>query len=243
MVQDDSRAARLAHFMLRKINKAVRDFAMIENGDRIAVALSGGKDSLSLLEMLSYRQRFARESYTLVAVHVVGDSRGPDMPAYPQLEEWLMSRGIQYMIRPVFVPEGESMPMDCSRCTWNRRRTIFEMADSLGCNKVAFGHHLDDLAETSLLNLIHHGRIETMAPKREYFGGKFVLIRPLAYIPEREIERFAATREFPAPPPDCPLGQCTQRSRMKALIAEMEKDCPKVRQNLVRAALRCATTD
>ena len=238
MTQNEARIDRLSHFLLKKVNKAVYEFDMIEDGDRIAVALSGGKDSFSLLEILRYRQRFAQEKYSLAAIHVVGDARGPEMPPYPQIEEWLCEQGIEYLIRPSHLPEDEQLPMSCERCTWNRRRTLFEMAKELGCNKIAFGHHLDDLAQTALLNLIYHGRIETMAPKADYFDGVFHVIRPLVYVPEREIVRFASSREFPAPPPPCPRGEHTQRRRMKDLIAEMKTDCRKAAQNLVRAALR-----
>lgn len=238
MVGDDARAGRLASFLLKKVNKAVYEFDMILDGDRIAVALSGGKDSFSLLEILRYRQQHVPEKHTLAAVHVIGDARGPKLPPYPQLEEWLQESEIEYLIRPTFLPDDEKLPMTCERCTWNRRRTLFEMARDLGCNKVAFGHHLDDLAETALLNVIHHGRNETMALNAEYFGGALTVIRPLAYVPESELRRFASAHEFPSPPPTCPRGEHTQRQRAKELIAEMKRDCPRVKSNLVRSALR-----
>ncbi|MDI6827303.1 MAG: ATP-binding protein [Armatimonadota bacterium] len=224
--------------MLKKINKAVYEFGMIENGDRIAVALSGGKDSFSLLEMLRFRMQYAPEKYTVVAIHVIGDARGPNLPSYPQLEDWLRTEDVEYLIRRIFIPEGETLPMTCERCTWNRRRTLFEMAKELECNKVAFGHHLDDLAETALLNLVYHGRLETMAPCASYFGGLFKLIRPMIYVPEAEIMRFASLLELPPPPPPCPRGKQTQRQRVKSLVAEMGKNAHRVRENIVRAVLQ-----
>jgi len=238
MVRDETRCNRLAGLLMKKVNRAVYEFGMIEDGDRVAVALSGGKDSFSLLEVLRYRQRFVPERYSVMAVHVVGDARGPEMPPYPQFEEWLRSRGVEHLIRPSFVAEYEELPMSCERCTWNRRRTLFEMAKELGCNHVAFGHHLDDMAQTALLNLIFQGRNETMEPMRDYFEGELKLIRPLMYVPESELKRFAAAHEFPAPPPPCPRGEHTQRERMKELLAEMQRECRKVKHNLVRAALR-----
>lgn len=238
MTHDESRSDRLASFLLKKVNKAIYEFDMIQDGDRIAVALSGGKDSFSLLEILRYRQRFTPEKYAVAAVHVIGDARGPDIPPYPQLERWLRERGIEYLIRPTYLPEGEKLPMSCERCAWNRRRTLFEMAKDLRCNKVAFGHHLDDLAETALLNIIYHGRAETMFLAQEFFGGALAIIRPLAYAPESEIKRFASAHEFPEPPPPCPLGEHTQRQRIKDLIGEIKKDCPDVKWNLARTALR-----
>jgi tRNA 2-thiocytidine biosynthesis protein TtcA len=235
---DHERIDRLIRFMLKKVNKAVYEFGMIQDGDRIAVALSGGKDSFSLLEVLRHRLRYVPEKYTVCAVHVVGDSRGPEGFAWPgEMENWLRGQGIEYLIRPSHLADDERLPMTCERCTWNRRRTLFEMAGDLGCNKIAFGHHLDDLAQTALLNLIRHGKNETMAPKAEYFGRRYHIIRPLMYVPEHDLKRFSSVAEFPAPPPLCPLGEHTQRQRAKDLIAEMRKDCRKVTQNLVRAAL------
>lgn len=234
----ESRAHRLASFMLKKVNKAVYEFQMIEDGDRIAVALSGGKDSFGLLEVLRFRQRYVPEKYEVAAIHVIGDARGPDLPWPTEMEEWLSEQGIAYLIRPSHLADDEQLPMTCGRCAWNRRRTLFEMASTWDCNKVAFGHHLDDLAETALLNLIRHGKCETMSPKAEYFGGALTVIRPLMYVPERDLRRFASACEFPPPLPECPLAEHTQRKRAKELIAEMAKDARKVRENLVRAALR-----
>ncbi len=236
---DQARIDRLVRFLLKKVNKAVYEFDMIQDGDRIAVALSGGKDSFSLVEILRRRLRFVPEKYTVCAVHVVGDARGPEGFPWPvEMEEWLKEQGVEHLIRPSFIPEDEQLPMTCERCTWNRRRTLFEMAGDLGCNKIAFGHHLDDMAQTALLNLTRHGRIEGMAPKADYFGGQYQIIRPLIYVPEHELKRFSSVAEFPTPPPLCPRGEHSQRQRAKDLIAEMRKDCKKVTQNIVRASLR-----
>ena len=228
---------RLAGNLMKKVNKAVYRYGMIADGDRIAVALSGGKDSFGLLEILRYRQRFVPEKYSVAAIHVIGDARGPDIPPPTELRKWLDDRGIEHLIRPTYLAENESLPMSCERCTWNRRRTLFTMAKELGCNKIAFGHHLDDLAETALMNLIFHGRNETMSPTADYFG-ELTLIRPLMLVPERELVRFAAANGFPNPPDPCPIGCHTRRQWAKDLIAEMRRSCPKVTSNLVRAALR-----
>ncbi len=237
MVRDETRCDRLAGWMMKKVNRAVYEFGMIEDGDRVAVALSGGKDSFGLLEILRYRQRFVPERYSLVGLHVVGDARGPEMPPCPQLEEWLRTNGHEYLIRPSFIAADEELPMTCERCTWNRRRTLFEMARDLGCNRVAFGHHLDDMAQTALLNLIFQGRNETMEPVREFFGGELRIIRPLMYVPESEIKRYAAAHQFPAPPPSCPRGEHTERARMKELLVGMQRECRSAKKNLVRSAL------
>lgn len=238
MLNSDKHLNKMAHFLLKKVNLVIRQFDMISDGDRIAVALSGGKDSFSLLSLLIHRQAFAMEKYSVAAIHVIGDARGADLPVHPELSEWLEKSGIEYEIRPTYMADGEQVPLSCQRCTWNRRRTLFEMAKDLGCNKLAFGHHLDDLAQTALLNLVYHGKNETMTPVREYFGGECTLIRPLAYVPEKELKRFAAAHDFPPPPSACPRGEHTQRQHMKSIIAEMRKGCRAADWNLAQSALK-----
>jgi len=223
--------------MLKKVNRAIREFNMVEEGDRIAVGLSGGKDSWTLLSLLLYRQRFAEEKYSVVALHVLGDARGPETPEHPPLKERLLEHNVEHIIRPSYTAPDEALPMPCHRCTWNRRRTLFQMAEETGCNKLAFGHHLDDLAETALMNLTRHGRCDTMAPVREYLSGRLTLIRPMMYLPEHEIVRYAGVCGFPPPPPACPLGGNTERARVKAILAELKEGCRDATQNLVRAAL------
>lgn len=229
---------RLAYWLLKDINRAVRDYKMIADGDRVAIALSGGKDSLSLLRLLDLRRQTAAERYELVAIHITADARGPETPAHPALEEWLRASGYSYRIEAIRLPEGETLPLGCQRCTWNRRRVLFETAQRLGCNVVAFGHHADDLAQTTLLNLLYHGRVETMAPRREYFDGLLRLVRPLCYTAEKDIRRYARSNNFPSPPPDCPQSNYSRRKLARDLLAQAEKGCRDARINLLRAGLR-----
>lgn len=229
---------RISQSLLKRVDKAIREFEMLQHGDRIAVAVSGGKDSLSLLEILRIRLRYSLEKYSIVAIHVLGDARGPETPEYPELEEWFQASGFEYLVRRIYTTEKENIPMRCERCAWNRRRTLFEMARDLECGTVALGHHLNDLAETALLNLVYRGRNETMQPAMWYFGGRFRVIRPLVYVPEAEIRRFAASREFPPPPSPCPKQGETQRDQMREILELMRRNCPKVAWNLVQAALR-----
>jgi len=128
--------------------------------------------------------------------------------------------------------------MDCQRCTWNRRRTLFETAHQLGCNKVALGHYADDLVQTTLLNLIFSGKVETMAPKRTYFNNFFQMIRPLCYLPEKDIRRFAAASDFPPPPPLCPRSDSSRRQHASEFIYQAERWCKDIRVNLLRAGLQ-----
>jgi tRNA 2-thiocytidine biosynthesis protein TtcA len=230
--------ARLAYWLLKDVNRAIRDYQMILGGDRVAVAVSGGKDSLTTLRLLDLRRQSVPESYSLVAIHVVGDARGAEIPQHDPLLDWLASAGYETVVEPLLLPEGESLPLDCQRCTWNRRRTLFEAARRLNCNVVAFGHHADDLAQTTLLNLLYHGKVETMAPRREYFDGLIRLVRPLCYLAEKDIRRFARASAFPPPPPDCPRSDVSRRKLAKDLLQQAEQGCPSARTNLLRAGLK-----
>lgn len=229
---------RLAYWLLKDVNRAIRDYQMIGDGERVAVALSGGKDSLALLRLLDLRRRSTGERYELAAIHVVGDARGPEAGLHAPLEAWLRESGYTYVIELLRLPEGEPLPMGCQRCTWNRRRTLFEAARRLGCTVVAFGHHADDLAQTTLLNLLFHGKVETMAPRREYFDGALRLVRPLCYTAEKDLRRFARAAGFPAPPPDCPQSDHSRRKLARDLLAQAERGCRDARTNLLRAGLR-----
>jgi tRNA 2-thiocytidine biosynthesis protein TtcA len=231
------RARGPAFFLLKSVNRAIRDYGMIRDGDRIAVAVSGGKDSLSLLYLLNVRRHYVLDRYELVAIHIRGDARGP-RPPYPPLEEWLARSGIPFVAEDFELPAHEPLPMNCQRCTWNRRKQLFLTADRLGCNVVALGHHADDLAETALLNLLRHGRVDGMSPCADYFEGQIRLIRPLIYVPEKELCRLAHVLEFPPSPPTCPRSQNTLREKVAVLLHLADADFPHARLHLSRMALR-----
>ena len=229
--------ARLAYWLLKEVNRAIRDYAMLADGDRVAVAVSGGKDSLSLLHLLDIRRQTVPERYELAAIHVIGDARGPGTPVHPPLIDWLAAGGYEHLVVPLRLPDDEMLPLNCQRCTWNRRRTLFEAAQRLGCNVVAFGHHADDLAQTTLMNLLASGRVETMAPRREYFDGALRLIRPLCYVAEKDIRRFARASAFPSPPEDCPRSHESRRRVAADLVDLAEREFQSTRTNLLRAGL------
>ena len=237
---------KLAFYLLKKVNKAIRDHNLVADGDRIAVAVSGGKDSLSLLRLLRVRQRSARERYDIVAVHVVPATdvpcgAGGDTSA---LETWLQGEGFEYTLVPMEKASGQpgrESQSPCFHCAWRRRKAIFMAAECLGCNKVAFGHHADDVAQTTLLNLFYQGRLETMRPRVEFFDGKLTVIRPLAYVPEKELVRFAAASNFPSAPAPCVSTETSRRTLMAQVLRIVEETYPKVKINLWRAVERVQT--
>jgi tRNA 2-thiocytidine biosynthesis protein TtcA len=229
---------KLAYYLLKGMNKAIRDYDMIADGDRIAVAVSGGKDSLTLLHLLRIRQKSVAQTYQIMPVHV--EMLSPEgtpcwsIATSAKLEDYLQAQGQQLCQETIHVqsPEG------CFRCAYLRRKAIFLAAKRLHCNRIAMGHHADDAAETTLLNLIFHGQVETLRPKREFFAGRLVLVRPLIYLQEKEIARFAKTMSYPAIPVDCPHSATSRRALVKDLIRNLEGQYPKVKINLFRAGLR-----
>lgn len=232
----NSEAERHAFFLSKKVDDAVRDHNMIEPGDRVLVGVSGGKDSMALLRLLSYRQRYSPVKYELVAAHVRGDARGGGIEVPESFMQWLEGEGVPFVVRDVVLPEGEPLPMDCERCARNRRRTLFEIAEMQGCQKVALGHHLEDFAHTALMNLFAHGRLETMAFRRDYFGGRFAVIRPLAFVRENDLARFARACGFPIVESTCPMAARSRRMAARELMKRISREFRSACANIVRAA-------
>ncbi len=231
-------ADRLAFFILKNVGKAVREFDMIRPGDRVAVAVSGGKDSLSLLSLLRIYRRVADVDFDLAAVHVLGDATGVIGP-HPPLIAWLDGQSVPYRIVTPELGPDETLPLDCQRCTWLRRKALFTAADAMGCNVLTFAHHADDAAQTTLLNLLYGGDVRTINPHADYFDGRFRLIRPLLYVPESELARLARASGFPPPPPACPRAGDSRRKRVAEMLRLLGRDyLIQARPNLIRAGLK-----
>lgn len=224
------------YFISKKVGRAIIDYRMVQDGDRIAVAVSGGKDSLTLLKVLSDRKSFVPIKYSLVAIHV-------DLGyhcIHPQvLAGFFKKNGYEYTIEKVDLLKGKSRDsISCFWCSWNRRKALFEAADRLKCNKVALGHHNDDIIQTILLNLFFQGEISTMRPRQELFKGRLVIIRPLAYVEEKEIISFAKEQGFPLPHCRCPNSDTSRRNLMAKLIKDLEKTNPNVKKNIFKSIQR-----
>jgi tRNA 2-thiocytidine biosynthesis protein TtcA len=224
--------------LLRDMGRAIGNHRLIEDGDRIMVAISGGKDSYGLLVLLRELQARAPVSFDLLAVHL--DQGQPGYDGAP-LERWLQEEGVPYKILRENtyaivtdkIPEGKTY---CSLCSRLRRGILYRVAGELGCNKIALGHHRDDALETLLLNLFFGGKLASMPPRLETDDGRFVVIRPLAYAAEADLAALAAARGFPIIPCRlCGSQDEAQRKQMKTLLADLERKHPTLRQTMLAA--------
>ncbi|MDH7602159.1 MAG: ATP-binding protein [Armatimonadota bacterium] len=231
-----SELERQLFFANKKVDKAIREYSMIEEGDRILVAVSGGKDSLCLLQLLKWRLKYSPVKYELAAAHVCGDSLGPSEGLPNEVLAWIEHLGVPLYSRNIVLPENELLPMNCERCSRNRRRTLFEMCQEHGCNKLALAHNLEDFAHTALMNLLSSGRLQTMAFRRDYFGGKIGVIRPLAYVREHDLVRLATIGQFPVVSNKCPLAYSSKRAAARKIMQCLSKEFKHAAENLVRAA-------
>ncbi len=220
----------------RQVGRAICDYKLIEDGDRVLVALSGGKDSLVLLKILQWRRTFVPIRYDLVPVYV---DLGDGALSVDELRRRVDAEGLELVVKKHDLFRGRRREeVSCFWCAWNRRKVLFQTARELGCRKVALGHHKDDIVETVLMNLLFEGEISAMTPRREMFKGRLVIIRPLAYAEERLIERFAGMSGLAVPGVPCPNGKVSQRAFAKRIIHEAGRVAPGAKTNIFRSLTR-----
>jgi tRNA 2-thiocytidine biosynthesis protein TtcA len=222
-------AKRLQARLRGLVGKAIEDFRMIEAGDRVMVCLSGGKDSYTLLDILLSLKRSAPIHFDLIAVNL--DQKQPGFPVHV-LPEYLTALGVPfhvieqdtYRVVKRVIPEGKTM---CGLCSRLRRGALYRYARENGIDKIALGHHRDDIVETAFLNMFFGGKLKTMPPKLRSEDGRHIVIRPLAYVAERDIERYARAREFPLIPCTlCGSQENMQRREIKSMLREWEAKFP-----------------
>jgi tRNA 2-thiocytidine biosynthesis protein TtcA len=220
---------RLQARLRGQVGRAIDDYSMIGEGDRVMVCLSGGKDSYTLLDVLLSLQRKAPVRFELIAVNL--DQKQPGFPAHV-LPDYLRAVGVPfevleqdtYSVVKRVIPEGKTM---CGLCSRLRRGRLYRYAAENGITKIALGHHRDDIVETMFLNMFFGGKLKGMPPKLLSEDGRHIVIRPLAYVPEREIERYANARRFPIIPCKlCGSQDSLQRVAVKRMLAEWEREFP-----------------
>ncbi len=231
-------ANKLSKRLHRQVGQAIGDFNMIEDGDKVMVCVSGGKDSYALLDILMGLRQRAPIRFELVAVNL--DQKQPGFPEHV-LPQYLANVRVPfhienqdtYAIVKRLVPEGATM---CSLCSRLRRGILYRVASELGANKVALGHHRDDIIVTLLMNMFFGGRMKGMPPKLVSDDGKHIVIRPLAYVAETDLERWADVRQYPIIPCTlCGSQEGLQRAKIKAMLREWEKMHPGRSDNMLRA--------
>ncbi|HET7670633.1 MAG TPA: tRNA 2-thiocytidine(32) synthetase TtcA [Burkholderiales bacterium] len=234
----DYEAGKLAKRIRRQVGEAIADFNMIEEGDRVMVCLSGGKDSHALLDVLLALQPKAPIRFELVAVNL--DQKQPGFPEHV-LPEYLKSRGVEfriveqdtYSVVKRVLPEGKTM---CSLCSRLRRGVLYRVAGELGATKIALGHHRDDILATFFLNFFHGGQLKAMPAKLRSDDGKHIVIRPLAYVAEDDLAAYAGEKGFPIIPCNlCGSQDNLQRKVVGEMLAQWEKQHPGRIESMMRA--------
>lgn len=237
--------AALEKRLAREMGRCIADFGLIEPGDRLMVAISGGKDSYTLLHLLERARQRAPVPFELIAVHLDQGQPGYDGTA---LEAWLLAQGYEHQIirKDTYklvterIPEGQTY---CSLCARFRRGILYNAAERLGCTKIALGHHRDDAIETLMLNMMFNGSLSAMPAKLLSDDGRNTVIRPLLYCAEQDIAAYSRHLGFPIIPCNlCGSQENLWRQQVKELLDELENRAPKVRQSMLAALKNVRTT-
>jgi len=219
-----------------KFKKALNDYRLIENDDHILIGLSGGKDSLALVQLLGERMKIHVPRFKATAVHILVENIGYSSDV-DYLKKFSEQNGIPFLIRTIsYENKPENKKPECFLCSWYRRKALFSVAKELHCNKIALGHHLDDTIETILMNLIFQGAFAGMPPKLSMDKFDMTIIRPLSYISEKEVIELQRIMKFKPQIKNCPFEKNTSRSKVKELIRQFELLNPQVRESIRKAS-------
>jgi tRNA 2-thiocytidine biosynthesis protein TtcA len=236
MAAEEKRTKLFLH-LKKWLELAVMDYGMIAEGDRVLVGVSGGKDSMALLDLLNTPMLYV-PPFEIVAVHI-DPGFDPAGAGSRALAQHLAESGYDAVVERsdigLLAHSDFNRKNPCFLCSRLRRKRIFEIAAERGCNRIAFAHHRDDIIETLLINLFYGREISTMVPDQRIFGGRLHIIRPLAYIREALVKKYAQERGFPVIENPCPTSGTSKRRRVKEWLNDMEREHPRVRDNLWKA--------
>ena len=218
--------------VLRMANKAMKEYEMLEDGDRVMIGLSGGKDSLALVEVLAVRQRIFKPKIEVLACHVSVENV-PYQSDLDYLRDFCESRGVKFVHKTTcFEEDTKDGRGPCFLCAWNRRKTLFNTAEEYGCTKLALGHHKDDILETLLMNQIFQGAYATMPPVLRMAKFEMTIIRPLVLLREAEIEALADAHEYKKQIKNCPHEKVSNRPQVREILQRMEELNPNAASSL-----------
>ena len=216
----------------QRFNKGIVKYHLIDDDDKILVGLSGGKDSLALLELLAKRSRILKPRFSVIAVHV-SMTNIPYQANLTYLKSFAEGLGIPFIhYETNFDPSTDTRKSPCFLCSWNRRKALFTVAKEQGCNKIALGHHMDDILETLLMNITFQGTFSTMPPKLEMKKFDMTIIRPMCLVLESDLEKMAMIRGFEKQIKNCPYEKQSNRTDMKGVLKQLEVLNPEARYSL-----------
>lgn len=228
---------KLFRHLKKWLEKAVLDYKMIEEGDKVLIGVSGGADSLALLDLLDSPMIFVPQ-FSFIAVNI-DMGFDPSYQSYDALEKYFHENKYRYVMEKTDIGNLAHSDFNkknpCFLCSRLRRKKIFEIADIEGCNKIAFAHHKDDIIETLLINMFYGREISTMMPSQKIFGGKLHIIRPLTYLQEELVKKYSKERQFPVLKNDCPTSMTSKRIYIKKLLDVLQKDNKEIRDNIYKA--------
>lgn len=218
--------------ILKLFNKGVVTYNLIEDGDKILVGLSGGKDSMALLELLAGRSRIHKPSFQVMAAHIAVRNINYQSDI-EYLENFCKSLGVPFIYAETeFDPSTDTRKSPCFLCSWNRRKMLFTVAQQHGCNKIALGHHMDDIIETLYMNMMFQGAFSTMPPALKMRKFDITIIRPMCLIPEKYLMEMAELRQYRKQIKNCPYEHDSHRSDVKQLLKKIEEINPEARYNI-----------
>lgn len=227
-------AKRLFKKICRKMGQTIREYDQIIEGDRILVGLSGGKDSMIMLEGLADRKRAFPFRFELFVSHIIPENTGYEIDL-DYLENFCKKLDLNLIVRKISPELGNSDKSPCFICSWQRRKALFELGKELNCNKIAFGHHRDDALQTFLMNMLYHGSISSMPYNLQMFEGRIQLIRPMMDLWEKDLAELASLRKFETVEKACPFEDETKRNYTAEILEQFESDYPNSKRNIFHA--------